>query len=618
MLANKQAVTRKLLISTCWLMIIIGVVETLLGRVFYHTLRPHLEIISFLTQPCYAILCYWIMPRVFWPQQQKLLHKLATLKQNLLSKYTLTAVIKQIVVCVLYTASFYLLYFFAKNWFSFEHKITWFFPSGLQFIALLLLPYRYWFAVYLGTWAGYQQVHYFYQGEYWPWYSLLYNLVNNFVFIYLPMYIGRRIIAHNWLWSVRGLLVFFLFLIIYRCIDAAKYVFWDNYNVEIVTLGFYLSAVVGGLVAILLITPSSFLVIYLVQLWRTNKSALKHVNFQSIKVPILVVASLVVASSIIYKLQPNLVSFLYCLSFLPIIWFSYRYAWVGAVVTTSLANVLILVSTYQQAPEVLQNAQFYLLAVNLTGLFIGAVITEHKRVTNVLTHKHSQLLQHSEDLKKLARSNAKLAGKVVAVQEQERKQLSQELHDEVGQSLIALKTELEIMDRQYKRGLIQPEQVKELNSSADKIYQSVYQLMHWLRPRVLDDLGLHKTIEGNYFAGRLHKQNVQYCPNVVGDINQLAEKYQIAVFRIVQEAINNCIKYANANRVQVFICLENNQLHLQIRDDGVGFHLDDQSAGFGLEGIKDRVASLQGSCDISSNSQGTQIIVHFDLTQGNN
>ena len=618
MLTNKQAVTRKLLISTCWLMLIIGVVEILQVRVFYEALGPLRAMVALLIQPVLVSICYWILPRDFWPQQQKLLQKLATLKQSLLSKETLAAILKQIAICVLYTASFYLLYFFAKNWFSFEHKITWFFPTGLQFIALLLLPYRYWFAVYIGTWTGYQQVHYFYQGEYWPWYSLLYNLANNFVFIYLPMYLGRRIIAHNWLWSVRGLLVFFLFVIIYRCIDAAKYVLWNNFNTEAITLGFYISAVLGGLVAILLITPISFLLIHLVRLCRNNEGAIQNLSFQTIKSPCLALVLIVVTSIIIYELQPNLVSFLYCLSFLPIIWFSYRFAWVGAVVTTSLANVLILISTYQQAPEVLQNAQFYLLAVNLTGLFIGAVITEHKRVTNVLTHKHSQLLQHSEDLKKLASSNAKLAGKVVAVQEQERKQLSQELHDEVGQSLIALKTELEIMDRQYKRGLIQPEQVKELNSSADKIYQSVYQLMHWLRPRVLDDLGLHKTIEGNYFAGRLHKQNVQYCPNVVGDINQLAEKYQIAVFRIVQEAINNCIKYANANRVQVFVCLENNQLHLQIRDDGVGFNLDNQSAGFGLEGIKDRVASLQGSCDVKSNDQGTQIIVHFDLAQGNN
>ena len=188
-------------------------------------------------------------------------------------------------------------------------------------------------------------------------------------------------------------------------------------------------------------------------------------------------------------------------------------------------------------------------------------------------------------------------------QEEERRYFAKELHDEIGQGLTLLKIQHQL-----------PEPDSDLiNHVLSELIDKVRNLSLNLRPAILDDMGLAAALD--WLVSRQSQfSQLEINKDISSSIPRLADKLEITVFRIAQEAFTNIHKYAHAKSVDFCCHVENEQLKLIIRDDGIGFDVDakfhraTQSQSLGLVSIKERAFLVHGEIAIvSSPEDGTQI-----------
>ncbi|MFA5973699.1 MAG: PAS domain S-box protein [Lentimicrobiaceae bacterium] len=222
-----------------------------------------------------------------------------------------------------------------------------------------------------------------------------------------------------------------------------------------------------------------------------------------------------------------------------------------------------------------------------------------------------KLIRHENELKLLS-------SELISTQEKEKKALSIELHDEVGQSLMAMKIDIASIKKE-----IPPEintkafnRIDELDTILDSVINQVHEISLNLRPAMLDVLGLLPTIKsyGNQFSER-----TGIIVHIGNDININLEKEQeIHLYRIVQEAFTNVVKHAHAKNIFIHLGIKGNILILSIQDDGYGFILNKKESippvGIGLIGMRERVNSLKGKMEISTSPQkGTKIEIQIPV-----
>ena len=210
-------------------------------------------------------------------------------------------------------------------------------------------------------------------------------------------------------------------------------------------------------------------------------------------------------------------------------------------------------------------------------------------------------------LRMLERRSEKHRRQLVAAQEEERKRLTRELHDHVGQMLTALRMELGRADR--ARGSNEGTQaIAEAKRLLDTILRSVRDLVMGLRPTMLDDFGLQPALEWHVrdFRRRFGIP-VELTPH--GNVDALPDQYRTAIYRIVQEALTNCARHAHPKQVEITLRLAGNTLDLIIADDGVGMD-PARPRGVGLLGIEERVRELDGVFEVRARvPRGTELRV---------
>ena len=283
--------------------------------------------------------------------------------------------------------------------------------------------------------------------------------------------------------------------------------------------------------------------------------------------------------------------------FIPLILMATRFGSRGVILTSVAVMSCFMVYLWQSPGEVLLEYQPYLMSYALVALLVAALLDEKDQAQKALEVSKTSLEEKNSSLKKMTATLQVLGRNILNNQERERQFLSQELHDEVGQNIIALKTAVRMLEVNDP----DPQQrIADLKSRADDIYNSVYHLMHWLRPIVLDDFGLYRTLEGPYFAEKLQSANIEYQVERLEDI-ELTALMETAIFRVVQEAVTNSIKHSNATTFTLSLYGEQGQVRLRLKDDGDKQQTQPASntGKFGLEGMHSRVAALNGVCVIS-------------------
>jgi signal transduction histidine kinase len=198
-----------------------------------------------------------------------------------------------------------------------------------------------------------------------------------------------------------------------------------------------------------------------------------------------------------------------------------------------------------------------------------------------------------DELRQRDEARGRLLEQVITAQEEERRRIARELHDETGQSLTSLTLGLASITRTQDVGAIH-QQAAELRALAGRTLDEVHNLSRGLRPSILDDLGLVPALERH--LQEYQSRGLRVDLHTLGLEGRLPGPVEIAVYRIVQEALTNIVKHANAKSVAVSLQRERDHWILRIADDGIGIDLakPQHSTGHGLLSMRERARALGG------------------------
>jgi len=208
-----------------------------------------------------------------------------------------------------------------------------------------------------------------------------------------------------------------------------------------------------------------------------------------------------------------------------------------------------------------------------------------------------------------------LSRQLLQAQEEERRRITRELHDETGQALMVLRFQLEMLageaidDSQKAR-------IQESLVLLDRTIDGLRRTIARLSPRVLEELGLVVAIRKQLQLLARHTA-VHAREELPEDVGELDPDIQVAVYRSVQEALHNVAKHSQAHNAKVKLTISGGKLFLDIEDDGVGFSTRNAAdRGFGLKGMRERASALGGSMNIRSQpGKGTRIRISFHLEE---
>lgn len=208
--------------------------------------------------------------------------------------------------------------------------------------------------------------------------------------------------------------------------------------------------------------------------------------------------------------------------------------------------------------------------------------------------------------------------RIIQAQEEERKRVAREIHDGPAQSMANVVLRTEIVEKMLKGQRIAEaeEELHELKEMVRYSLADVRRIIFDLRPMALDDLGLVPTLQ-KYIQTFEDRTNLHVDLVVFGKEQDLESSVKAATFRLVQECLNNVAKHAKARFVQVKLEFLDKLLMLVVKDDGVGFLVDEKresGESFGIMGMKERTQLLEGKMEISSAPmQGTKVLFQIPL-----
>jgi len=244
-------------------------------------------------------------------------------------------------------------------------------------------------------------------------------------------------------------------------------------------------------------------------------------------------------------------------------------------------------------------------------------------MTSLITHDGQAIgFQHCArdvtDERQLQENLRYYLQQVTRAQEEERKRIARELHDETVQDLVVISRQLDKITSSEALWEVSLEVVRGLKKQIEAAVQGMRRFSHDLRPSVLDDLGLLSALE--LLADELEKEGIAASFKVIGEARRLVPDAEVMLFRIAQEAVRNIRRHAQASAAELVIEFRDARIRLSIRDSGKGFGLpqrpvDLASLGkFGLAGMHERARLLGGNLTLeSSPGKGTMITVEVPI-----
>lgn len=246
----------------------------------------------------------------------------------------------------------------------------------------------------------------------------------------------------------------------------------------------------------------------------------------------------------------------------------------------------------------------------LACVAIGLVATFYAgRLEDRLQRQRARDVQSARDLQQLS-------AKLITAQEEERRTIARELHDEVGQVLTAIKVELAVAQRQIDANGGPPRLLDDSRSVVEGALSTVRDLSHLLHPALLDDLGLAAAVEW-YLRGFGVRHGLRVEVLHEGMDQRLTSDIETSAYRIVQEALTNVAKHASATSCRVYLQRLPTTVLITIEDDGIGFDAavvqrTGERRGLGLIGIRERVSELRGTMRLESAiARGTRLTVEL-------
>ncbi|GAM12005.1 sensor histidine kinase [Mesobacillus selenatarsenatis] len=254
----------------------------------------------------------------------------------------------------------------------------------------------------------------------------------------------------------------------------------------------------------------------------------------------------------------------------------------------------------------------------LVGLNETIERAEHlvSQISVVMNYMMSDIRQMGEALE-TAKQKQDFGLKIIEAQEDERKRLSREIHDGPAQMMANVMMRSDLIERVYKeRGAA--EAISEIKSMKKMVRSALYEvrrIIYDLRPMALDDLGLVPTLKKYLQTIEEYHRTTRIQFTNIGEDKRLPSNYEVALFRIIQESVQNALKHADALTVQVKLEIKRDNIMAVIKDDGKGFDINESKPeSFGLLGIRERVELLEGELTIHSKiGTGTLVIIQIPM-----
>lgn len=248
---------------------------------------------------------------------------------------------------------------------------------------------------------------------------------------------------------------------------------------------------------------------------------------------------------------------------------------------------------------------------------IGVTVAVQTLVIAALVINRSRRIRAEQSLFASREQARELAGKLLSAQEDERRRLARELHDDLTQRLAAAAIVAGSLEHEAASSVASPERLAELKQDLVDISKDVHRMSRQIHPAILDDLGLADALRsecGRLADGRQIPIRIRY-----GELpEELPMSAAVCLYRIAQEALWNAVKHSQSEKIELTISADDESIHLEIRDWGVGFsaHESNGKAGIGLASMKERARLVHGILDIKSvPGQGTIVAVDVPLPE---
>ncbi len=491
--------------------------------------------------------------------------------------------LRHLAVVLLYGTAFLCFYFFSRNFFTHQGWSAWYMPAGLRLAVLLIVPWRYWPTIIVTEFFCQRSI------------TIGYGNV-------LPEVLGAALrsgtrqslvlLAAFWFkyhWPVIQLhktkyVLLLLGLMLWESLVAASALVWfTSFYRDIPTdqkLPMWWAFTCGNQIGIFLLGVP---LLGLWQLWQQ-----RHREW---KIPTRVWQAFGLLLSIssaflLFRSEPDALYLVLSLSLFPAAMLCYLTGWAGAVIALMTINFATAFTLYGQSGTLtMQQLQAFVLLLNIAILLFGALMSTQQSLTRYLR-------QNVQEQAELAKRNQQLSEKFSSVLEYERKVLSNELHDELGQVATGLKLQIKALQRQEPI-----ERLEKLSNTVDTLYDSIYRLMHQLTPRLLEERGLIASLTQGSLPEMLSHADINYSHQIDASVDALPEPLRVLLYRAAQEALTNVVKHANASWCRLTLEVNDGHVYLAVKNDVGTICMSDETpatAGFGLKNLRERVWAAGG------------------------
>jgi signal transduction histidine kinase len=306
----------------------------------------------------------------------------------------------------------------------------------------------------------------------------------------------------------------------------------------------------------------------------------------------------------------------------PIVWSGFIFSWRGAFITSLIALSCmlpraILISEYR-IDAIFESGAVFIIGNVLAISFHSLRREREYRIQLEATHKEQQKV--TEELKSVQENLRYYLKQATRAQEEERKRISHELHDDTIQSLVVLSRQLDSLASRDKDLTEETrQQLEDLWQQTDNILRGVRRLSQDLRPAALDRLGLLPALE--WLASNVSEfSGITTKVNIIGEERRLPEEEEIALFRITQEALRNVWRHSKARNAEIEVEFNEEKIRIFISDDGQGFEIQNSLSEFtkvgklGLTGMQERAQLIGGKINVQSQAgKGSIITVELPI-----
>ena len=301
-------------------------------------------------------------------------------------------------------------------------------------------------------------------------------------------------------------------------------------------------------------------------------------------------------------LSPALERLLLIVVFLPNVVMAWKFGWQGGVLSGLLGSMMITIARQVGVGFTdLLELEIFLATQSLLGIGLGIAISRQQQLALNLDHYRRRLEAELQ-------ARRALTEKLIHTEEDTRKHLARELHDEIGQNITAIQIQSQLVKRAGDTPLA-VEAAGQINELARRIHHSTRQLLRQLRPPVLDELSLQEALHHlvNEFAFAERGIDCRFDWQLAAPPQN--ETLVFTLYRLLQELLNNVSKHADASEVRIVLRQHHGRLLLEVTDNGSGI-APDNAPGFGIQGMRERVHALGGEFTLESQG-GTRVIVNL-------